>query len=267
MRSLLRGLQHVVERLEPGWDRRLHRSQHRSQCPGHVLERHRAVFQARRRGQREQLNEEKVDLVAVRRRFLFLVKVVQQKSLQQLGRDQGGGLQELAQLVNLDALVHFPQPLPGLLHRFPGRLFDAHFEIVARGEVDDELARQRGVRRIQNAGGVPLGGQLIQVGHGLSIQSGTSPRAGGEVRPLWYCRATRNACASARSIGGMQPQGFGKLQGRADTDRTFKVNLEAVTGSPLPGLKEFVREPPGPLYEVADARQKPKRKLEGRTGK
>ena len=53
--------------------------------------------------------------------------MVQEHGLQQLRRDQGRSLQELAELVNLDAFIHIIQPLPGLLDRLLGRLVDTGF--------------------------------------------------------------------------------------------------------------------------------------------
>ena len=59
-------------------------------------------------------------------------------------------------------------------------------------------------------------------------------------------------------------------RGRFDDMGVFSQGQprRAVTGSPLPGLKEFQREPSGPLatYSVY-ARQKPKQKPEGLGGK
>ena len=138
---LLCQLQDILERRKPGGHGGIDRAQHRCKRLGYVVERDRVVFQTRRSRQREKLDQEEVDLVTVGRRLLFLVQMVQQQCLQQLRRHQRGGLQELAQLVNLNTLVHVLQPLASLLDRLLRRLLDACLQIDAGRQVNDELAR------------------------------------------------------------------------------------------------------------------------------
>ena len=61
--------------------------------------------------------------------------MVLQQSLQAFFAGQTCGLQELAQLMDLDLLVHFEKPLAGLLDRLLRRIFQAGFQVGARRAV------------------------------------------------------------------------------------------------------------------------------------
>src|SRR5713226_9904544 len=128
--------------------------------------------------------------------------MVFQQGLQPFLAGQVGGLKELAQLMDLDLLVHIQKPLPGLFDGLLRRIVDARFQIVAGGEFDDKLACQGAVQRMEQARFAPLGGEILRFrchGHGFTIQLETSwvKRAATAVRPLVYCNATTEASASS----------------------------------------------------------------------
>src|SRR5579859_3279292 len=116
--------------------------------------------------------------------------------------DQRTGLQELAQLMNLNALVHFVEPCNGLGEGFGARSFNSGFEIGAGLHVDDEFARQFVVDGIKPQGRLPLRCGILlgrARSHDFTIQLGTSPRkrAATMVLPGLYCTATTEASISS----------------------------------------------------------------------
>ena len=74
---------------------------------------------------------------------------------------QRTGLQELAQLVHLDELVHFVEPVLGLFDRFFAGGVDAGFKIGAGFHFDGELARQFEIDGIEPPGESPLRGEIL----------------------------------------------------------------------------------------------------------
>src|SRR5271169_4142849 len=102
--------------------------------------------------------------------------------------------------MDLDLLVHFKKPLAGLLHRLSRRIFQAGFQVGARGQLDHKLAPQGTVQRMEQARLAPLRSQVLRFrfqSHGFTIQLETSwvKRAATAVRPLVYCSATTEASA------------------------------------------------------------------------
>ena len=134
---------------------------------------------------------------------------------QTIGIDQRAGLQKLAQLVNLDFVIHGIQPLLRLLDRLerrcsPRRSQDRHRRA--------RRSRTRApVRRKWDAGGahLPTGPRDLELlpkvaprrlrrrrlrwCHGFTIQLGTAvtKRAATMVLPGWYCTATTEASVSS----------------------------------------------------------------------
>ncbi len=73
---------------------------------------------------------------------------------------QGAGLKELAKLIDLDALVHIEEPLPGLFHGLLRRGVLSGFEIVASGQLNYEFPGQGRVQRVKLERIIPLGGEI-----------------------------------------------------------------------------------------------------------
>ena len=149
----------------------------------------------------EELDQQEIDLVAVGVHPGVAVEMVLQQSLQGFFAGQACSLKKLAQLMDLNLLVHFEQPLAGLFDRLLRRIFQTEFQVGARrGQFDDELAPQRAVQRMEQARLAPLRGQVLRFrfqSHGFTIQLETSwvKRAATAVRPLVYCSATTEASA------------------------------------------------------------------------
>ena len=70
------------------------------------------------------------------------MQMMLQQGLQAFLACQVGGLQKLAQLMDLYLLVHLQKPFASLLHGLLGRIVDGCFQIVASGQVDHEFAGQ-----------------------------------------------------------------------------------------------------------------------------
>src|ERR1700678_1030543 len=102
--------------------------------------------------------------------------------------------------MDLNALIHFLEPLRRLLHRFAARRVGPGFQIDARLHVDDEFARDFKINGIEPTGGLTLGGKVWcwRWCHDFTIQLVTSPikRAATRVLPGWYCTATTAASMS-----------------------------------------------------------------------
>ncbi len=143
-----------------------------------------------RRAQGKILHEQEVDLVAVGRRFHFLVEVMDQEIAQHRFIGQRGGLQKLAELVNLNVSVDLLEPGVCLFDAFfGGRL--SFVDGRAGRHVDDEFLHQRGIDRLQRTELLPLFVESCMRwswGHDLMIQLGTvfRKRAATTVRWVWY---------------------------------------------------------------------------------
>ncbi len=142
--------------------RQVHFSQHRLQNLRHIFHIHICFFQPRWGAVREILHQQEIDLVAIAVGLLGFVQMMQQQHPQAFIAGQGGGLQELAQLMNLNALVHILEPLPRLLDRLARRSVHPRFEIRARRQFDHKFMRQRGIQRIQYPRVLPFGSQFRQ---------------------------------------------------------------------------------------------------------
>jgi hypothetical protein len=66
-------------------------------------------------------------------------------------------LEELAQLVNLDFVIHLVQPLLGLLDGLASGRVHVGLEVGAAGQVDDELTGHFGVNGMKAARARPYG--------------------------------------------------------------------------------------------------------------
>src|SRR5207248_4908918 len=125
-----------------------------------------------------------------------------QQSPQCLFAGQSCGLQELGQLVHLDARIHIQKPAAGLLDRFLRGSVGAGFQVGARRQIDHKFAGQGGVERVKQPGSTPLHRQITNfgcIGHSFTIQLATSrvKRAATAVRPPVLCSATTDASASS----------------------------------------------------------------------
>ena len=105
-----------------------------------------------RRDLAEILHEQKVDLVAHGIGSWGLGQKVLQQQSQRISIHERTGLQELAQLVNLDFLIECVQPLLGLLDRLRRGRICAGCESGTRRRVDHEFAGQCGINGMQAAG-------------------------------------------------------------------------------------------------------------------
>src|SRR5580698_9067238 len=112
------------------------------------------------------------------------------------------GLQELAQLMDLDALVQLLEPVVGLLDDLLAGSFDLRGEIGRSLRLKGKFASQFEVKGIETAGIIPLGGKVLhrcRGRHDFTIQLGTSlrKRAAMMVLPGKYCTATTEASKSS----------------------------------------------------------------------
>src|SRR6266446_2492883 len=104
--------------------------------------------------------------------------------------------------MDLYLLVHLQKPLTSLLHGLLRRIVDRCFQIVASRQIDNKLASQCAVQRMEQARFAPLRGHILRFrchSHDFTIQFETSwvKRAATAVRPLVYCSATTEASASS----------------------------------------------------------------------
>src|SRR5947209_18968247 len=125
-----------------------------------------------------------------------------QQSAQPFFAGQSCGLQELAQLMHLNALIHVQEPLPCLLHRLFRRAISSGFQVGTRQRIDHKLAGECSIEWVEQPCGMPFGRQVINFGcncHGFTIQLATSrvKRAATAVRPPVLCKATTEASASS----------------------------------------------------------------------
>jgi hypothetical protein len=67
------------------------------------------------------------------------MQVVLEQGPQSFLAGKRGGLEKLSQLMHLDALVHFPEPLAGLLNRFLRRRVDARLQVAASRQINHEF--------------------------------------------------------------------------------------------------------------------------------
>ena len=135
------------------------------------------VVDARGSNLAEVLHQQEINLVANRVRFCLSWPENADQAQQAFLSDQRIGLQELAQLVDLNLAVHLFEPLPGLLHGFFAGSLDAGLKLGAGLDVDGELAREFKVNGIKAAGRNPLRCQVLHRcgrGHDFTIQLGTS---------------------------------------------------------------------------------------------
>ena len=174
-----RGFQNAIERVQPHRSLQINLAQNRHQRLGYIGKVDFRVFHAGGCDLAEILHQQKVDFVADDVALGRLGQKVLQQTQQAFLRNHGAGLQKLTQLVNLNALVEGFEPVVGLLHGVFAGTVHARFKIGANLHVDDKLTRELEVNRIQLAGGVPLGCEILRrsgCGHGFTIQLGTAPR-------------------------------------------------------------------------------------------
>src|SRR5262249_15156194 len=119
------------------------------------------------------------------------------------------------------------------------------------------LARQRGVRRIKDASGIPLGSELAELSHDFEVRYA---KGGANELPGEGWNAANRAGRATTPISVEDSTTWACFP---------KVNLERRSRAPpLPGLKELQWEPSGPLATSSlYAREKPKQKPEGLGGK
>ena len=198
--AFTRAFENPIQGIQPQRSLQIHVAQRRLQVLSHQGEIHIVVFEFARRDCAEVLHQEKVDLVASRIGPGGTGKKVAKQFQKPILIGEGTGLQKLAQLMDLDALVHFLEPLRGLLDRFAAGRVSARFQIGTRLHLDDEFARDFKIDRVEPAGRCPLGGKVWcwRCCHDFTIQLGTSPikRAATTVLPGWYCTATTAASTS-----------------------------------------------------------------------
>src|SRR5882724_9043134 len=142
----------------------------------------------------KELDQEEIDLVAVRVNPDRPIEMVLQQGLQGFFAGQTCGLKELAQLMDFYFLVHFQEPSAGLFHRFLWWNLQTGLQVgTRRGQLDDKFAPQGTVQRMEQARLAPLRGQVLRFrfqSHGFTIQLETSwvkrqrPRCG-----HWYIAA------------------------------------------------------------------------------
>ena len=179
----------------------------------------------------KELDQQEIDLVAVRVNPGGAVEMVLQQGLQAFFAGQARGLQELAQLMDLDLLVHFEKPLAGLLDRLLRRIFHAGFQVGARGQFDHKLAPQSAVQRMEQARFAPLRGQ----DPAFSVSESWFHDPVGDF--LGKAGSDRGASAGIlqrhhggfgvqRAVGILQPQPVGKLQRQGGREQHFTRRTE-----------------------------------------
>ena len=182
----------------------------------------------------KELDQQEIDLVAVRVHPGCPAEMVLQQGLQTFFAGQTRGLKELAQLMDLDLLVHFEKPLAGLFHGLLRRIFHAGFEIGARGQFDHKLPSQCAVQRMEQARFPPLRSQVLLFrfqSHGFTIQLETSwvKRATTAVRPLVYCRATTETSASSVPSEFCTFSRSANSSGRVEENNTSRAVPNSIT--------------------------------------
>ena len=88
------------------------------------------------------LDQQEVNLVAVRVKPCRAVQMVLEQGLQAFFAGQICGLKKLAQLMDLYLLIHFQEPLAGAFHGLLCGFFKTCFQILTSGQVDHKLASQ-----------------------------------------------------------------------------------------------------------------------------
>src|ERR1700693_2324694 len=175
--------------------------------------------------------------------------MVFQQRLQAFLAGQTRGLKELAQLMDLDLLVHIGKPLASLLDGLLRRIIDARFQILASRQFDHKLAGQGAVQRMEQARFAPLGGEVLRFrchGHGFTIQLETSwvKRAATAVRPRVYCNATTEASASSVPSEfcslSMSANSSGKVEGN-NTSRAVPNSITVLSVHAFPSPTTRVR--------------------------
>ena len=105
----------------------------------------------------KELNQQEVDLVAIRTAALQLAQVMLKHGAQAVLAGQSGGLQELAQLMDLYALIHVREPLLGLLDRLLRRSLYSAFQVTTAWKLDYELPVERAIEGVKEKQLLPLG--------------------------------------------------------------------------------------------------------------
>src|SRR6266436_3014784 len=95
----------------------------------------------------KELDQEEIDLVAVRVNPDRPIEMVLQQGLQGFFAGQTCGLKELAQLMDFYFLVHFQEPSAGLLHRFLRWILHAGLQVGTRRGQLDHNSRPRALYR------------------------------------------------------------------------------------------------------------------------
>ncbi len=156
-----RRFEHAIERVQPHWSFQFNLAKHGLKSLRHITEVDFGIVHAGGRELAEILHQQEINLVADRVRLrCFRQKMLQQRQ-HSLGIHYRTGLEELAQLMHLDALVHFVQPAGGLFDHFFARSLDASLEFRVRLHVDGELTREFEINGIQPACKTPLGGEIL----------------------------------------------------------------------------------------------------------
>ena len=110
------GLHQRVEGIQPDRKLRFLWTEYRLQNLRDVVQVEIGIFQSRRSTEREVLNEQEVNLVAVARCLDGLVQMMGQQVAKHRFIGQSGGLKELPQLMHLDLRVDLLEPAVRLLH-------------------------------------------------------------------------------------------------------------------------------------------------------
>src|SRR5579859_6162151 len=114
--AIVSGLYDLIEGSEPVRDGEVQPgSQNRLECLGDVGQIDVGIFQTRRSAMGKELDQQKVDFVAIGVGVFLLAQMMNQQSAQTIVAAQGRGLEKLAQLMDLNVGVHVGKQLPGLL--------------------------------------------------------------------------------------------------------------------------------------------------------
>ena len=154
------------------------------------------------------------------------LQMVLQQGLQAFLAGQACGLKELAQLMDLDLLVHFEEPLAGLFDRLLRRIFQAGFQVgakrAARSQTraptrctEDGAGALRATPRPDPSFSVseswfhdPVGDFLGKAGSDGGASAGILQRHHGSF-------------GVQRAVGILQPQPVGKLQRQSRREQTL----------------------------------------------
>jgi len=105
----------------------------------------------------KELNQQEVDLVAIRTAALKLSQVMLKHCAQAVLGGQRSVLKELAQLMDLNALIHVREPLLGLFNRVLGWSLYSGFQVATAWKVDYELPVERAIEWVKEKQFLPLG--------------------------------------------------------------------------------------------------------------